>query len=332
MPKDGSGALTEETRTLIYLAVAGYRQPRLRGGYDQQGEWTADRPGQAPGDFQDRPLRRSHPHPRQRRAFARQPEVPGLTRSHQRQSRKTMKPTVADQPVEGPASGNQQSKAVDAGALADAPTLGELLRTTAHLGAIGYGGPAILALMKQTLVTKKKWITEKDFMDALSLAQALPGATGVTVLGYVGFKVKRIWGGVIAPLGFVTPPTLLMLALSWAYFAYGQLSFVKSLFAGLGALVVALLLNATVVLGRSVFGKLSRDDWRGALIAAAGFTGVHFLHANVLWVVLAAALLGILLFLPCASEAQQFRTHKPHKPQSDSLRVPSYPQLSSQLS
>jgi chromate transporter len=209
-----------------------------------------------------------------------------------------MKPTTADQPVEGPAPGNQQSTAVDAGALADAPTLGELLRTTAHLGAIGYGGPAILALMKQTLVTKKKWITEKDFMDALSLAQALPGATGVTVLGYVGFKLKRIWGGVIAPLGFVTPPTLLMLALSWAYFAYGQLSFVKSLFAGLGALVVALLLNATIVLGRSVFGKLSRDDWRGALIAAAGFTGVYFLHANVLWVVLGAALLGLVVFLP----------------------------------
>ncbi|MHA6522887.1 chromate efflux transporter [Tessaracoccus sp. G1721] len=171
------------------------------------------------------------------------------------------------------------------------------MRTTAHLGAIGYGGPAILALMKQTLVTKKKWITEKDFMDALSLAQALPGATGVTVLGYVGFKLKTIWGGVIAPLGFITPPTLLMLALSWAYFAYGQLTFVKSLFAGLGALVVALLLNATIVLGRSVFGKLSRDDWRGALIAAAGFTGVYVLHANVLWVVLGAALLGLLLFL-----------------------------------
>ena len=176
------------------------------------------------------------------------------------------------------------------------PTLGELVLTTLHLGAVGYGGPAILALMKQTLVGKKKWITEKDFMDAVSLAQALPGATGVTVLGYVGFKLKKIWGGVLAPLGFVTPPTLLMIALSWAYFTYGKLSFVQALFAGLGALVVGLLLNACFVLGKAVFPKLGWDDWRGLLIAGAGFTGVYLLHLNVLWIVLGAALLGFVLF------------------------------------
>lgn len=176
------------------------------------------------------------------------------------------------------------------------PSLGELVGTTLHLGAIGYGGPAILALMKQTLVGKKKWITEKDFMDALSLAQALPGATGVTVLGYVGFKLKKIWGGVLAPLGFIIPPTALMLLLSWAYFTYGQLPFVRSLFAGLGALVVGLLLNACLVLGKSVFPRIGWGDWRGLLITAAGFTGVYVVHLNVLWVVLGAALLGLILF------------------------------------
>ena len=193
------------------------------------------------------------------------------------------------------ASKSQPTPAAAGQALAS-PTLGEIVRTTMHLGAVGYGGPAILALMKQTLVGKKKWITEKDFMDALSLAQALPGATGVTVLGYVGFKLKKIWGGVLAPLGFVTPPTLLMILLSWAYFTYGQLPFVRSLFAGLGALVVALLLNACFVLGKSVFPKLGWGDWRGLLIAGAGFTGVYVLHLNVLWIVLGAGLLGLLLF------------------------------------
>ena len=176
------------------------------------------------------------------------------------------------------------------------PALGDLVLTTLHLGAVGYGGPAILALMKQTLVGKKRWITEKDFMDAVSLAQALPGATGVTVLGYVGFKLKKIWGGVLAPLGFVTPPTLLMLLLSWAYFTYGQLPFVRALFAGLGALVVALLLNACLVLGKSVFPTIGWSDWRGLLITAAGFIGVYVMHLNVLWVVLGAAALGMVLF------------------------------------
>ncbi len=216
-----------------------------------------------------------------------------------------MTPTTAD----GPASsrGNAPPQEPTEAALV-APTLGELVRTTAHLGAVGYGGPAILALMKQTLVTKKRWITERDFMDALSLAQALPGATGVTVLGYIGFKLKKIWGGALAPLGFITPPTLLMIVLSWAYFTYGQLSFVRSLFAGLGALVVALLLNACIVLGKSVFPTLSWADWRGAVIAAASFTGVYFLHLNALWVVPGAALLGLLLFFPAGRHSKASAT------------------------
>lgn len=176
------------------------------------------------------------------------------------------------------------------------PTLGELVRTTAHLGAIGYGGPAILALMKQTLVIKKHWISERDFMNALSLAQALPGATGVTVLGYVGFKLKKVWGGLLAPLGFIAPPTALMIVLSWAYFTYGQLPFVKSLFAGLGALVVALLVNAFLVLGKAVFPQISWRTWRGFLIALASFASAYVLHVNVLWIVLGAAATGFLFF------------------------------------
>jgi len=101
-----------------------------------------------------------------------------------------MAPSTAEQP-----SSNIESPRTDTtagGSQLTVPTLGELVRTTTHLGAIGYGGPAILALMKQTLVGKKHWISEKDFLDALSLAQALPGATGVTVLGYVGFKLKKV--------------------------------------------------------------------------------------------------------------------------------------------
>ena len=179
---------------------------------------------------------------------------------------------------------------------ATTPSLMQILRTATYIGAVGYGGPAILALMKQTYVRDKKWISEQEFMNALSLSQILPGATGVTVTGYVGFKLKKIWGGLLAAFGFVTPPAALMTVLAWAYFRFGQMPFVKSLFAGLGALVVALLVNAVLVLGRSVFPTIGLQDWKGLTIALAGFVGVFLLHINVLWVILGAGLLGFLLF------------------------------------
>jgi len=176
------------------------------------------------------------------------------------------------------------------------PTLTELLKTTFYIGAIGYGGPAILALMKKTFVHKKEWIEEKEFMNALSMAQILPGATGVSVMGYIGFKLHKLWGGILAPLLYILPATIAMIALAWAYFTYGDISFVKALFAGLGALVVALLINATLILGKSVFKKITIKDWKGFVISLATFIGIFFLKINIIWLILIAGTLGFIFF------------------------------------
>lgn len=176
------------------------------------------------------------------------------------------------------------------------PSLSELLKTTFYIGAIGYGGPAILALMKKTFVQEKEWITEKEFMNALSLAQILPGATGVSLMGYVGFKLKKLWGGILAPLSFIFPATIAMIILTWAYFTFGNISFVKALFAGLGSLVVALLVNATLILGKSVFKKITAKDWKGFVISLMAFVGIYFLKFNVIWIILFSGMTGFLFF------------------------------------
>ncbi len=176
------------------------------------------------------------------------------------------------------------------------PTLSELLKTTAYIGLVGYGGPAILALMKKTFVHKKEWISEKEFMNALSLAQVLPGATGVSVMGYIGFKLKKLWGAILAPLFYILPATIFMIVLSWAYFTYGNLSFVKALFAGLGSLVVALLVNATLILGKSVFKKIDRKDIKGLAISAVAFIGIYFLKINIVCIIFSAGALGFLFY------------------------------------
>lgn len=175
-------------------------------------------------------------------------------------------------------------------------SLSELLKTTAYIGLVGYGGPAILALMKKTFVHKKEWISEKEFMNALSLAQVLPGATGVSVMGYIGFKLKKLWGAILAPLFYILPATIFMIVLSWAYFTYGNLSFIKALFAGLGSLVVALLVNATLILGKSVFKKMDIRDIKGLAISLVAFIGIYFLKINIIWIIFSAGVLGFLFY------------------------------------
>jgi len=176
------------------------------------------------------------------------------------------------------------------------PTLFDLCKTTLYIGSVGYGGPAILALMKKTLADQRKWISEKEFMNALSLAQVLPGATGVSVITYVGFKLHKVWGGILAPLFYILPAAVGVTALAWAYFRFGNVGFVKALFAGLGALVVGLLLSATWTLGRSVFKKLDIGDMKGLVISLTTFISIYFFDLNVVWLVLAAGFVGFVLF------------------------------------
>jgi chromate transporter len=176
------------------------------------------------------------------------------------------------------------------------PALLEIIRTALYIGTIGYGGPAILALMKKVIVHEKAWISEEEFMNALSLSQILPGATGVSLWGYIGHKLRKPWGGILAPFSFVLPSMIAITVLAWAYFTYGKLTFIHSIFMGLGALVVALLINATIIMGKSVFPKIDRNSYKGISIAALSFLVITFLHWNVVYIILISGVLGVLFF------------------------------------
>lgn len=176
------------------------------------------------------------------------------------------------------------------------PTLPEILKTALYIGTVGYGGPAIVALMKKVIVHEKAWFSEEEFMNALSLAQILPGAVGVTLFGYLGHRLRRPWGGLLAPFALVLPAMVAITTLAWAYFTYGNLTFVHSIFMGLGAMVVALLVNATLLMGKSVFPEIDHNSYKGIAIVALAFGGMMFLRWNVVYIILISGLLGFLFF------------------------------------
>jgi chromate transporter len=147
-------------------------------------------------------------------------------------------------------------------------------------------------------------------MNALSLAQILPGATGVTLMGYIGQKLQGGWGGILMPFAFAFPAMAAITVLAWAYFSFGELKFVHSIFMGLGAMVVALLVNATLMMGKSVFQGTDRDAFKGIAIAALSFLGILYLRWNVVYIILLSGALGALLFyIGGAGVPEQPRKH-----------------------
>jgi chromate transporter len=166
-----------------------------------------------------------------------------------------------------------------------------------RLGATAYGGPAMMAYLRQECVGRRQWLTEQEFKDGMALCHLIPGATMMQMSTYTGYHLRGMPGATVAAIGFILPAFLLMAGLSAAYFAFGDLAPVRAVFAGLGAIVVAIILNACVSLGRTVV-----HGWQGGIIAVLAF-GALALRVNLLLVLLGAALLALLLFRTNPSSA-----------------------------
>jgi chromate transporter len=170
-----------------------------------------------------------------------------------------------------------------------APSLGALFIAFLRLGATAFGGPAMVAYIRQMAVDRKGWLNARVFDDGLALCQAVPGATAMQTAAYVGLRVRGVAGAAACFVGFGLPAFGLMLALSAIYARTHNLPGVISAFSGLQAIVVAIVANAAVA-----FGWTTLKHWRQVLITglAVAFYGWGI---NPFLVVISAALLGFWL-------------------------------------
>ena len=157
------------------------------------------------------------------------------------------------------------------------------------LGATAYGGPGMISHIKEMAVSKNGWTKEGEFMRGLALCQLIPGATMVQMVTYIGYRVRGIWGALTAAVAFVLPAFVALLVLSVIYFRFHSLWFVEALFKGLGAIVVAIILNACITFSRSIL-----KDWKVVLIALLSFFAFLF-KWNFLLIFVFAAVAGLLL-------------------------------------
>jgi len=146
-----------------------------------------------------------------------------------------------------------------------------------RLGFTAFGGPAAhIAMMRQELVERRKWVAQAQFIDLLGIANVIPGPTSTEMCIYLGY-LRSGWPGLI--LGgacFIAPAMLIVLALAWAYVTYGQLPQVGWLFYGIQPVVVAIIAQAIWSLGRTIL----KDVW--AIIAAIAVVALYLLGVNVL--------------------------------------------------
>ena len=171
-----------------------------------------------------------------------------------------------------------------------APPLARLFTVFGRIGLLSFGGPAAqISLMHAELVERNAWLTEKQFLGALSFCMLLPGPEAMQLATYAGWRLRGVPGGLIAGLLFVLPGAAVILALALGYAHLGQVPLVQSVFVGVKAAVVVIVLQALLSLARRALG--GPRDWA---LAGAAFIAMFFLSTPFPLIIAAAAAIGAL--------------------------------------
>jgi chromate transporter len=180
------------------------------------------------------------------------------------------------------------SQTSDAAGSAHGVTWGEAARVWSRVALLSFGGPAgQIAVMHRILVEEKRWISESRFLHALNYCMLLPGPEATQLATYVGWLMHRTPGGLLAGILFILPGIVALMALSCIYALYGKVGLVASLFFGLKAAVLAIVLEAVVRIGK----RALQNNVMVAL-AGAAFVAIFFFKVPFPVIILAAALIG----------------------------------------
>lgn len=113
------------------------------------------------------------------------------------------------------------------------------------LGSVTFGGGyAMLPLLKKEFVEKRDWVTDEELMDYFAIGQCTPGIIAINVATFIGNKRKGVVGGILATLGFVTIPIILLITIAAFLSNFANEPLVKHAFAGIRVCVCVLIFNA----------------------------------------------------------------------------------------
>lgn len=136
--------------------------------------------------------------------------------------------------------------------------LWQMVAYALKLGSIGFGGPiALVGYMYRDLVEQKKWISETEYKEGMTLAQVAPGPLAAQLAIYLGYVHYGFIGASLVGIAFVLPSFLMVVALGWAYTLYGGLSWMQAVFYGVGACVIGIItISAYKLTQKTVKGPL----------------------------------------------------------------------------
>lgn len=153
------------------------------------------------------------------------------------------------------------------------------------------GGYAMLPIIQREVVETKQWMTDEEFLDAISLTNSLPGPLATNSATFVGYRVAQAPGSVAAVLGAATPSVIIILLIAMVFHNIMDYPVVQYIFDGVRPAVAALILYAVIKLAKSA----KVGEYFNWVVALFGFAAVAIFGLHPIIVIVCSAAYGLLL-------------------------------------
>lgn len=166
----------------------------------------------------------------------------------------------------------------------------ELFVTFFKLGlfTIG-GGVAMIPVLRDIMVNDKKWFSDEEMLDIITICQSLPGVIAVNMATYVGFKRRGLIGSLISTAGVIIPSFVIILLIAKGLGEVGDNTYIAGMLGGLRAAAVGLIIVAVYQVGKGVI-----KDALSAIAAVAAFVMITVFKISVVYVILLFMAFGIV--------------------------------------
>jgi chromate transporter len=167
----------------------------------------------------------------------------------------------------------------------------DLILVFLKIGTIGFGGGiAMLALIRQNIVQKLKWINDDDLGVGVAMGQMLPGPFVSNYVEFIGYHLRGLKGMIISVIAFLLPSFLAMTILSFLYFRFQSIPVLQQIFWGIKPIIAGVLLWASIEIG-----KVNVKNWQALLISLVAFFALVF-RIDVLLTVIVCGIMGIIFY------------------------------------
>jgi len=175
----------------------------------------------------------------------------------------------------------------------NAKMYGTLFSSVFMLSACTFGGGyVIVPLMRKKFVEDLHWIEEGEMMDLVAIAQSSPGAIAVNASISIGYRCAGILGAIVAVIGTVLPPLVILTVISYCYEAFIQIRWIQVMLFGMQAGVVATICDVVWTMGREVWSQSQKVY---VLIMLAAFVCNVLFDVNLLIIIIVCGALGYMI-------------------------------------